>query len=64
MRPEERKEGDLDDLDMSPEEYQKYKRDILKDLEKEKQKNNYQEMNDMISNGILDKSKVKLQNNF
>ena len=43
---------------MPAEEYEQYKRDILKDLEKEKQNNNYQEMNDMILNGIGNASKV------
>lgn len=63
--PLPREEGNhlADDLDMPAEEYEQYKRDILKDLEKEKRDNNYQEMNDMILNGIGNNSKVYLTHN-
>lgn len=51
---------ECEEMDISPEEYAKYKRDVLKDLQKQKQKCSYNEMNDMILNGIESKPSVSI----
>ena len=55
---EEIKKKETEDMDMSPEEYEKYKRDVLNDLKREKQKGNYEEMNEMLINGVESSPKV------
>ena len=56
----EEEKQDLEDLGMSAREYHQYKQDILKDLEKEKQKSNFREMKEMINSGIDPQTKVIL----